>query len=248
MGCSRPLSWANEFLQSELTLWRPRAVDGHGLWKTSCGDRVKERHWNSLVTALRHGECVLMLGPEVPVGDASPAPNPSSGLSFVEALRRELAYELEDDKRVVQGNTLAAVAQQYEDSEGFGANSLRATAERFFRSRTFQPSAVHANLASLPFSLILTTCQDPLLIHALKAAGKNPILHRYHLRGDKRDNPEFVLPSSPATPLIFHLFGDAQEPASLVLSENDVLDFMFAIVSERPPLPNSLLRALKRIG
>jgi len=48
--------------------------------------------------------------------------------------------------------------------------------------------------------------------------------------------------------VVFHLFGDAEEPSSLVLSENDVLDFLIKVVSERPPLPNSLLRALKRVG
>ena len=45
---------------------------------------------------------------------------------------------------------------------------------------------------------------------------------------------------------VYHLFGDAQEPSSLVLSENDLLDFLIAIVSDRPPLPNSLRRTLKR--
>jgi len=107
---------------------------------------------------------------------------------------------------------------------------------------------VHEKLASLPFSLIVTTCQDDLLTQALKAAGKTPITQRYHLRGDKRDNPEFVLPGSPSSPVVFHLFGDAEEPSSLVLSENDVLDFLIKVISERPPLPNSLLRALKRVG
>ena len=211
---------------------------------------MKERHWNSLIGALRHGQCILMLGPEIPVSTSStgPAAACDDNASFVEAFRCQLARELEDDNRHVTGNTLAAVAQQYEDSEGFGASSLRAAAEMFFRSRTYRPSAVHDTLAKLPFSLILTTCQDELLIEALKTAGKTPISQRYHLRGDKRDNPEFVLPNSPAAPIVFHLFGEAVEPASLVISENDVIDFLIAVVSERPPLPNSLLRALKRVG
>jgi hypothetical protein len=211
---------------------------------------MKERHWNSLIGALRHGQCVLVLGPEIPVSVVSADSNGSThdNASFSEALRRELARELEDDNRRASGNTLAALAQQYEDSEGFGSSTLRAVAERLFRSRAFCPSAVHEKIASLPFPLILTTCQDPLLVQALQAAGKTPITQRYHLRGDKRDNPEFVLPSSPGAPVVFHLFGDAAEPSSLVLSENDVLDFLIAIVSERPPLPNSLLRALKRVG
>jgi hypothetical protein len=211
---------------------------------------VKERHWNNLVGALRHGQCVLMLGPEIPASVSSTDPNTVSqdNSSLIEALRRQLARELEEDNRCPCGNTLAALAQQYEDTEGFGPTTLRATAERFFRSRADGPSVVHDKLASLPFSLILTTCQDALLTQALKAAGKTPITQRYHLRGDKRDNPEFVLPGSPSSPVVFHLFGNAEEPSSLVLSENDVLDFLIAVVSERPPLPNSLLRALKRVG
>ena len=108
------------------------------------------------------------------------------------------------------------------------------------------PSEVHAALAELPFSLILTTCQDDLMAHALQAAGKNPIVRRYNFRGDRRDNPEFPLQSSPKTPLLYHLFGNAHEPDSLVLSENDLLDFLISIAADRPQLPSSLLRTLKR--
>ena len=110
----------------------------------------------------------------------------------------------------------------------------------------FVPSEIHAALAELPFSLILTTCQDDLMAHALQAAGKAPIVQRYHINGDKRDNPEFPLSNSPKTPLVYHLFGHAHEPDSLVLSENDLLDFLIAIASDRPQLPSSLLRTLKR--
>ncbi len=84
------------------------------------------------------------------------------------------------------------------------------------------------------------------MARALQSADKAPIVHRYNLRGDSRDNPEFPLESSPQAPLLYRLFGDAQEPSSLVLSENDLLDFLIAIVSDRPPLPNSLGGALKR--
>jgi len=83
---------------------------------------------------------------------------------------------------------------------------------------------------------------------ALKEAGKSPLAYRYHMRGDKRENPEFALSGSASAPVVYHLFGNAREPGSLVLSENDLLDFLIAIVSERPPLPNSLNRALKRSG
>jgi len=209
---------------------------------------VKERHWNNLVGPLRHGNCVLMLGSEIPVKATSATNGSQSGNTLAEELRLRLARELEEDDRSPSGNTLAALAQQYEDTEGFGPTTLRATAEMVLTSRQYSPSSVHEQLAALPFSLIVTTGQDTMLEQALKAAGKSPITHRYHLRGDKRENPEFVLPGTPASPVVFHLFGSAEEPSSLVLSENDVLDFLIRVVSERPPLPNSFLRVLKRVG
>jgi hypothetical protein len=210
---------------------------------------MKERHWTSLVTSLRHGQCVLLVGHEIPAILSSQQAFPLATCSnYAEALALHLGAELEDDGRRVSGTTLAAVAQQYEDAQGFGPNALRALAQKFYHSRPFAPSDVHQALASLPFSLIVTTCHDDLLSRALQEAGKSPLVQRYHLRGDKRDNPEFVLSGAPGAPVVYHLFGDADEPGSLVLSENDLLDFLIAIVSERPPLPNSLTRALKRAG
>jgi len=94
----------------------------------------------------------------------------------------------------------------------------------------------------------VATCQDELLTRALEEAGKSPLPQRYNVRGDKRENPEFTLSYSHQAPVVYHLFGSAEEPGSLVLSENDLLDFLIAIVSERPPLPNSLRSALKRTG
>jgi TIR domain/SIR2-like domain len=209
---------------------------------------MKERHWNSLVASIRHGQCILVLGPEIPVG-AVGAPVGAGASSFAEALRGALATELEedgkDDKRVT-GTTLAAVAQQFEDAVGYGANALRALAERFYNSSDFVPSEVHTALAGLPFSLILTTCQDDLMAHALQAAGKTPTVQRYNFRGNTRDNRECPLPGSPQAPLVYHLFGNANEPDSLVLSENDLLDFLIAMASDRPPLPSGLVSTLKR--
>ena len=145
---------------------------------------MKERHWNNLVGSLRHGNCVLMLGSEIPVKGTSTPNGSQSGTTLAEELRLRLARELEEDDRIPSGNTLAALAQQYEDTEGFGPTTLRATAEMVMTSRQYGPSSVHEQLAALPFSLIVTTGQDGMLEQALKAAGKTPICHRYHLRGD----------------------------------------------------------------
>jgi hypothetical protein len=52
--------------------------------------------------------------------------------------------------------------------------------------------------------------------------------------------------STPQHPTIYHLFGDAlQEPASLVLTENDLMDFMIRVISARPKLPDRLRTTLR---
>jgi TIR domain/SIR2-like domain len=184
-----------------------------------------------------------MLGPEVPASPSAAGNAPDAAV--VEALKHQLADELEADRRVVCGTTLAAIAQQYEDA--YGSKSLKSTAEDFYRKSQYVPSPVHQMLASLPFSLVVTTSQDQLFAQALKATNmsKTASVQRYHAWGDKRDNPEFEITGSPSAPVIYHLFGHADEPESLVLSENDVLDFLKAVISGSSPMPNSLLRILK---
>ena len=181
-----------------------------------------------------------MLGPEIPAKLLAGDPQHNT---VIEVLKRQLADELEADRRTVSGTTLFAVAQQYEDA--FGSKALKSIAEDFYRTSQFGPSTVHEMLASLPFSLIVTTSPNQLLAQALRSANKTPSVQRYHAWGDKRDNPEFEITGSPLAPVIYHLFGHAEEPESLVLSENDILDFLKAVISGTSPMPNSLLRVLK---
>jgi hypothetical protein len=211
---------------------------------------MKERHWTNLVSSLRHGQCILVLGPEVParIGTGGSEDATAPPLTSADALRNKLAEELEEDGHRVTATSLAGVAQQYEDAEGFGPSTLRSQAAKFYASAPIEPSAAHRALGGLPFPLIISTCHDRLLADALEKSGKSPVAYRFNLRGDRSDNPEFVIPGSAATPLVYHLFGGFDEPQSLVISENDLLDFLIAVISERPPMPNSLRRALQRPG
>ena len=104
---------------------------------------MKERHWTSLVTSLRHGQCVLFVGQEIPGTPSIEAGAPASvkGATSVEGLMFKLAEELREDGRDVTPSTLTAVAQHYEDAQSFGPNALRACAQEFYRSQAYSPSA-----------------------------------------------------------------------------------------------------------
>ena len=56
------------------------------------------------------------------------------------------------------------------------------------------------------------------------------------------------IPEDPNKPLIYNLFGDIENYKSLVLSENDIADFLITVVSSATSLPNTLISELKKGG
>jgi hypothetical protein len=202
---------------------------------------MREVVWNSLVSSLQSGRCVLVLGSDIVAdpleGERSTTAEPRS---VRDAFCDYLAQQLEEERQSIGERVLFAIAQQYEDLPAFASVSLKNIAAHFFRNSAFGPGPLYRKLARCPFSLILTTCHDALFAEALSAEHKSPSRYWYHYRGEPRDNRELESTLSPETPAIYHLFGTFNEPNSLVLTENDLLDFINNFISCRPGLPNSL--------
>ena len=107
----------------------------------------------------------------------------------------------------------------------------------------------HAVLASLPLPIYLTTNYDDFMVAALRRAGKEPrqdfcrwntspvILHEPSHLGNG------LLPSA-ANPIVYHLHGHLGIPESLVLTEDDYLDFLVAVSRDDGLLPPQIQRAL----
>jgi SIR2-like domain len=107
----------------------------------------------------------------------------------------------------------------------------------------------HAALARLPLPLYITTNYDGFMYEALCRAGKEPRreLCRWQ-RGDAYDAVPAVLDGTfvpePETPVVFHLHGHLDIPSSLVLTEDDYLDFLVAVSrDEHMLLPHEIRRA-----
>lgn len=204
--------------------------------------------WDSLVSGLQTGQCVLVLGPDVPAGPPDGAGGEPAAESVRDLFCTTLAQQLEEEGQDVGERVLFAVAQQFEDFGGFPSNTLRNIAAGFFREPGRGPGAQHRALAGLPFSTVLTTCHDDLFEQAcrdLEADPKEPVSRHYHFRGEQRDIAELPLSADPAKPVVYHLFGTFERPDSLVLTENDLLDFVIRVISARPGLPDSLRSALR---
>ncbi|MBL8349261.1 MAG: SIR2 family protein [Burkholderiaceae bacterium] len=206
---------------------------------------MREVLWNSLVEGLQSGKCVLVLGPDIPASPRAPNAAPAKLTSARDTFCEYLACQLRDEGLSVGEQALFGVAQQYEDTPAFQSVKLKNIAAKFFRELALDPGPLHAELSRLPFPLVLTTCHDTLLQKALAAADKPAQTFSYHYRGEPRDIRELEEPPDNDRPTVYHLFGNSTNPDSLVLTENDLLDFIRNLIAARPKLPDSLKSHLR---
>ena len=105
-------------------------------------------------------------------------------------------------------------------------------------------------LAELPIPVYLTTNFVSFMEVALKAAGKEPRVEVCGWREDVeagapsvfKEDPEYK--PSVEEPLVYHIHGLDAYPYSLVLTEDDYLDFLFNVGQDPDVIPNRVAVAL----
>lgn len=108
-------------------------------------------------------------------------------------------------------------------------------------------------LARLPLPIYVTTSQSDFLERALEAEGKKPRTQICFWSGEissaspeHRTDLEFL--PTVTNPLVYHLYGLEDYPQTMVMSEDDYLNFLIAMVEDtntlNPVVPLSLRRAL----
>ena len=109
-------------------------------------------------------------------------------------------------------------------------------------------------LARFPLPIYITTSQSNFLERALEAEGKTPCTQicfwsgeMTNIRREHRTNREFS--PSLTSPLVYHLYGLEEYPQTLVLSEDDYINFLISVAEDNdslnPKIPLSLRQALK---
>lgn len=104
-------------------------------------------------------------------------------------------------------------------------------------------------LARIPLPVYVTTSFYGFMERALEQEGRRPITHvcfwdeQVPIEASHFYDPDFKL--DPLTPVVYHLFGYEEAPSSLLLSEDDYLEFLKNIArkptnSERPIIPTYL--------
>lgn len=81
-----------------------------------------------------------------------------------------------------------------------------------------------------------------MLVNALEENKKEPVINWYNFNGA---NPGMVQMGTDEKPLVFYLYGAVNEPGSLMLTENDLLDFLVVLSSGKRPLSDNIRSELQ---
>jgi hypothetical protein len=186
--------------------------------------------WDRLLGRIERGKCTPFLG-----AGASAEALPL-GSAVARQWAEERGYPLWD------ADDLAKVAQflaVVSDDAMTPKEEIQELFERIAIPPDFSSKdEPYAILADLPLPIFLTTNYDDFIVRALRARGKDPVQDfcRWTDRPSVRarpsvfDRPEGFDPT-PERPLVYHLHGLIDLPESLVLTEDDYVDFLVNIAS-----------------
>lgn len=208
-------------------------------------NKLEEKDWDLLLHRIKDGKCTPFLGAGACFGTLPLAAD------IARVWAQQYHYPLPDT-----GN-LARVAQylavQYDPmfpKEEILRQFFEDPAPPDFTNP--EKPEPHFVLADLPLPIYMTTNYDDFMVQALQKRKKKPTRelccwNKLLEKNEKQSsifasNPDFE--PTPTQPLIFHLHGHDGVPESLVLTEDDYLDFLVNTSRNLALLPHQIARAL----
>jgi hypothetical protein len=201
---------------------------------------LEDGDWDLLLSRIKDGKCTPFLGAGVNAGVL-----PLGG-DIARKWATQYKYPLDDSwdlARVAQFLAVRRRDSMFPKEEAIKA--LSSVAPPDF-TKVDMPQSV---LADLPLPVYLTTNYDDYMALALRSRNKNPQVEvcRWH-DSLKSEASGFISPPgyqpSVANPLVYHLHGHQGRLESLVLTEDDYLDFLVKISTDSSLLPPRVERAL----
>lgn len=239
-------------------LWEPEQV----LVSQQPGRAIK---WPALLTGIEENNLVPFLGPDVPRGsllsggdiaahwirgyDGFPLDKRTdlpAVADFVEMKEGPLFPHRQLPKLLIDG---LLERQNVAERKVFQGLRLSEVIDRMsqahFDSDQDEP---HRILAELPLSIYVTTNCDSFMTAALRWRRRNPKRHSCLWREDLVEIPSSYqdLTGTKDEPLVFHMYGNDLDPTSLVLTEDNYLDYLRALSREPERLPRLLRSELTK--
>jgi len=195
-----------------------------------------EQDWEEIIDSLDAEKCVIFLGSSLYQGP--------EGMNVDQALGRWLELDNPNHPSI----------HLYNDDGFFLFRSERRHKRKvieqiksFYNQAFPETSACFAQLAQIPFNIIISLMPDNILARTFDELG---LAYQADLYFRKRPHAQnFEVPTQ-HKPLIYNLLGNIEEPESLVLTHNDFFDYMesvFIAKSMHPSLKEELEKAERYI-
>jgi hypothetical protein len=197
---------------------------------------------DDVAAAVAQGKCILFLGAGVhspPPDDSAYAYPDAERPPLGAALSRRLAKRCDVATRFPKESVdnLQRMSLFFETEKG----RKRLVEEiRDAVQTEKQPSPLLRALAELDFRLVITTNFDRLFERALIDVGKDPQVSIYS--PDSNDPTEDYEEPNSLAPFLFKIHGDVNEPESLVVTDEDYIQFVLRMSDKAPydPVPLTL--------
>jgi len=195
---------------------------------------MEDADWDVLTARIQSGKCTPFLGAGVAAGTLP------LGADIAKDWAKHHKFPLRDKHDLAQVSQFLGIRDAMWPKE----QMVKRLAE-FAPPDFTTPSEPHAALARLPIPVYVTTNYDHFMVEALRAANKEP--EQEFCRWNDHpsvQNVKSIFERDPdyepsvARPLVFHLHGHCDVPESLVLTEDDYLDFLVATSRKRELLPS----------
>jgi hypothetical protein len=200
---------------------------------------LQEKDWRVLLQRIKVGRCIPFLG-----AGACHGTLPLGG-EVASQWAQDHNYPLDDR------NDLAHVAQflAVEYDSYWPKIEIQQQFKKVAPPNFAEVNEPHGILAELPLPLYMTTNYDDFMVQALQSPPRNKAPRQEYCRWNRflQDQPsvfESDFKPAIATPLVYHLHGHTGVLESLVLTEDDYLDFLVNISKDEKLLPYQIQKSL----
>ncbi|MFI7641396.1 SIR2 family NAD-dependent protein deacylase [Nonomuraea sp. NPDC049400] len=211
-----------------------------------CRQVTEERNWNLLVSNLQKGRCIPFLGAGACAGLLPLGPE------LARRWAERYGYPFEDDANLARVMQYVAVMEFNGDLPLLKEHLVQ---EVFHRTRLPDFGAehqIHSLLARCDLPLYVTTNYDDFLTRSLKVHNKDPHeqISPWYAGSVSSPLPKDYTPT-PKSPLVYHLHGHYRQPESMVVAEDDYIEYLIRLGGDSrtsskrslvPPVVNMALR------
>lgn len=188
-----------------------------------------------LAKAIKVGQCVLFLGPNVFLARQGPQLT-----SFNELLAARIVSQFNDETYFdkTQANNLNYVAQQISKTDDYIAGDQGRLAQELYEQLKEDgalETGVYQRLAELPFRLIMNTNPDDQLATIINQREPDRCVKRhYDPASTEQIDEQRSIPMGKT--LLYNLLGTLADPVSIQMTESQLIKFTSRVVSGKPAL------------